>query len=67
MDERNIDLKFSNGILTIKGEKIGSEALGEGPHLGLQKDAPNRRPIERRGRIVTSDVLGGLHHQYCRI
>jgi transposase InsO family protein len=36
-------------------------------HLGLQKDAPYRRPIERRGRIVTSDVLGGLHHQYCRI
>ncbi len=22
-------------------------------HLGLQKDAPHRRPIERRGRIVT--------------
>jgi hypothetical protein len=36
-------------------------------HLGLQKDAPYRRPIERRGRIVTGDVLGGLHHQYCRI
>jgi len=36
-------------------------------HLGLQKDAPHRRPIERRGRIVTSNVLGGLHHQYCRI
>ena len=36
-------------------------------HLGLQKDAPHRRPIERRGRIVTSDVLGGLHHAYCRI
>ncbi len=36
-------------------------------HLGLQKDAPHHRPIERRGRIVTSDVLGGLHHQYYRI
>jgi transposase InsO family protein len=36
-------------------------------HLGLQKDAPHRRPIERHGRIVTRDVLGGLHHQYCRI
>jgi hypothetical protein len=32
-------------------------------HLGLHKDAPHRRPIERRGRIVTSDVLGRLHHQ----
>jgi len=36
-------------------------------HLSLQKDAPYRRLIERRGRIVTSDILGGLHHQYCRI
>ena len=36
-------------------------------HLGLQKDSPNRRPIECRGRIVARDVLGGLHHQYCRM
>jgi transposase InsO family protein len=36
-------------------------------HLGLDKDTPNRRPIEHRGRIVTSDILGGLHHRYCRI
>jgi transposase InsO family protein len=36
-------------------------------HLGLRKDAPHSRPIERRGRIVTRDFLGGLHHQYCRI
>jgi len=36
-------------------------------HLGLQKDTPNRRPIERRGRIVACEVLGGLHHQYSRI
>jgi len=35
-------------------------------HLGLRKDAPNRRPIERRGRIVASNILGGLHHQYGR-
>ena len=36
-------------------------------HLGLSKDAPNRRPIERHGRIVATDILGGLHHQYGRI
>jgi hypothetical protein len=36
-------------------------------HLGLQKDAPHRPPVERRGRIVTRDILGGLHHQYCRV
>jgi hypothetical protein len=26
------------------------------------KDAPNRRPIERRGVIVANAMLGGLHH-----
>ena len=36
-------------------------------HLGLRKDAPNRRPVQRRGRIISTDVLGGLHHQYSRI
>jgi transposase InsO family protein len=35
-------------------------------HIGLRKDSPNRRPTERRGRIVSCDVLGGLHHQYSR-
>jgi transposase InsO family protein len=28
-------------------------------HLGLRKDSPDRRPIERGGRIVACDVLGG--------
>jgi transposase InsO family protein len=36
-------------------------------HLGLHKDAPNRRPVERRGRVIATDFLGGLHHQYGRI
>jgi transposase InsO family protein len=36
-------------------------------HLGLDKDAPNRRPIQSRGTIIGGAVLGGLHHQYCRI
>ena len=36
-------------------------------HLGLGKDSPNRRPVQRRGRIVVSEVLAGLHHQYARI
>ena len=35
--------------------------------LGLRKDAPDHRPVERRGSIVSRDILGGLHHQYCRI
>lgn len=36
-------------------------------HLGLRKDAPYRRPIERHGRIIAIDILGGLHHHYSRI
>lgn len=35
--------------------------------LSLKKDAPFRRPIERIGHISSMPVLGGLHHQYCRI
>jgi hypothetical protein len=36
-------------------------------HLGLRKDAPNHRSIERSGTIAARDILSGLHHQYCRI
>jgi len=36
-------------------------------HLGIDKDAPNWRPIESCGVIVANAVLGGLHHRYARI
>jgi hypothetical protein len=36
-------------------------------HLSLGKDTPAHRPIQRLGLIVTRPILGGLHHQYCRI
>jgi transposase InsO family protein len=36
-------------------------------HLGLGKDAPLRRPVQRSGTIVTTVVLSGLHHRYARI
>src|SRR4029077_8383150 len=36
-------------------------------HRSLNKDAPLHRPIERLGAVVSRPVLGGLHHQYCRI
>lgn len=36
-------------------------------HLGLRKVTPTHRPIERGGAIAARDILGGLHHQYCRI
>jgi Integrase core domain len=36
-------------------------------HLGLGKDAPLRRPVQRSGTIVTIPILSGLHHRYARI
>ena len=36
-------------------------------HLSLDKDAPFSRGVQVSGRIATIPVLGGLHHQYCRI
>jgi Integrase core domain len=36
-------------------------------HRPLNKDAPLHRAIERVGAITSRPVLGGLHHQYCRI
>jgi transposase InsO family protein len=36
-------------------------------HRSLEKDAPLSRPVQRIGRITSHALLGGLHHQYCRI
>ena len=36
-------------------------------HHSLNKDAPFPRAIEYLGAITSRPVLGGLHHQYCRI
>ena len=36
-------------------------------HLGLGKDAPLGRAVERSGIIVTTPILSGLHHKYARI
>jgi hypothetical protein len=36
-------------------------------HRSLNKDAPFLRTIEHLGVITSRPVLGGLHHQYCRI
>jgi transposase InsO family protein len=36
-------------------------------HLGLAKDAPIRRAVQRSGPIVVTPVLSGLHHSYARI
>jgi transposase InsO family protein len=36
-------------------------------HLSLDKDSPIRRPIQRLGQLAARPLLGGLHHQYCRM
>jgi transposase InsO family protein len=36
-------------------------------HLSLGKDAPAHRPMQRLGQLVVRPILGGLHHQYCRM
>jgi transposase InsO family protein len=36
-------------------------------HLSLDKDSPAHRPIQWLGQVTARPVLGGLHHQYCRI
>ena len=38
------------------------------PHLGLDKDAPEPRPVQgaEAGEIVAFPQVGGLHHRYER-
>jgi transposase InsO family protein len=36
-------------------------------HLGLGKDTPLRRAIQRSGTIIVTPILSGLHHRYARI
>jgi len=36
-------------------------------HLGLAKDGPLRRAVQRSGTIMATPILSGLHHRYARI
>ena len=36
-------------------------------HLSLGKDSPRHRSVQRLGQLAAQPILGGLHHQYCRI
>jgi hypothetical protein len=36
-------------------------------HLGLAKDAPLQRGVQRSGTVVATPILSGLHHRYARI
>jgi hypothetical protein len=39
---------------------------GSRTHLSLQKDAPDRRAVQRDGTVVAVREVGGLHHRYER-
>jgi transposase InsO family protein len=36
-------------------------------HLSRDKDSPGHRPTQQLGQLDAWPILGGLHHQYCRI
>jgi transposase InsO family protein len=36
-------------------------------HLGLGKDAPLRRSVQRSRTIIVIPILSGLHHRYARM
>jgi transposase InsO family protein len=36
-------------------------------HLALDKDSPHHRQVQRAGQVIAQPILGGLHHQYCRM
>jgi transposase InsO family protein len=36
-------------------------------HRSLTKDTPLHRAVERLGTVTSRPILGGIHHQYCRI
>ena len=36
-------------------------------HLAVAKDSPSRRSVHRFGQVVARPILGGLHHEYCRM
>jgi hypothetical protein len=35
--------------------------------VGVDKDAPFSRPVQRAGSIHSHAILGGLHHHYVRV
>jgi transposase InsO family protein len=36
-------------------------------HRSLHKDAPQTRPVQFTGSVVSHPMLGGLHHHYVRV
>ena len=36
-------------------------------HMSLNKDSPRGRAVQASGKIVSTSILGGLHHEYKRV
>ncbi len=53
-------------LMRVLGEYVDSYYNTNRCHLSLDGDAPIHRPTESVGDIVTTPVLGGLHHCYRR-
>jgi hypothetical protein len=55
-------------VAALDSRRVGMSHYNESRiHRALDKDAPFHRAIERVGVITSQPVLGGLHHQYCRV
>jgi len=39
---------------------------GSRPHLSLDRDSPDGRPVQSVGKIMAIAEVGGLHHRYER-
>src|SRR3982075_469195 len=58
---------FGEGHLRLILAAYSSYYNGLRTHLSLDKDSPFRRPMQRFGEAVARPILGGLHHEYCRM
>ena len=36
-------------------------------HMSLNKDSPVSRSVQPEGKIISTPILGGLHHIYTRV
>jgi hypothetical protein len=59
-----IGLDIAKAVFQVHGIDVEGKVV---IRRSLDKDAPFQRAIQRLGAITSQPVLGGLHHQYCRI
>jgi transposase len=59
-----IGLDIAKAVFQVHGIDVEGKVV---IRRSLDKDAPFHRAIQRLGAITSQPVLGGLHHQYCRI